>query len=939
MGKFKLIDGIESAGRFTIVDSKDVSYTEEKTVKQVLDEQESVAEQVESNTAAIAENTSEIESQSGKIEAVESAVADLVVAVDNAEHKIETKASHTEVDQIKSDVTGKANQSEVNQIKNDVAGKANQSEVNEIKTTVAGKASAETVSQLQTDMSIQTARMDQLVGTVPAGSADEIADARVMIDGAVASNLGSAIRAQVSSLKENVDGIVIKDTPNLFDGNYLVGKKVNGAPPNMSFRDDSSYNSVALIPVEPNTTYTVLVEDKGAENGYYYFKIATATTELATGKTFDGNIQWAKTDAYLKRKVITTGPNDRYLYVQSSINTKPFMQVIEGEYTDFTVNTYGTGSTYNPTSQFNVYNKEHVDEISANVNAVKSHLTEVIQTGKIQKNYSFERGFIDPNGIEREDTTPSEHMRTVEYLSTSEAIADNAKIRPVSNVTTRICYYDSNKTFVTREDVVHNYEIKKSYAYFRVVCYRSKNDGGSSEILFRTAVVWNKEKLNVYPDNATFLDKKCINLFDGYYISGKKLSGDSTYIRIDNASGYNSVALIPVKPNTKYTVLIEDVGPEDGYYYLKICEIFLENATPDNIAQTPNNFIGVYTKEYQKDVTFTTGPEATYVVIQTSKSRQPYMQMAEGVLTDFTTTDYENRYVYAPDATINVYSKEQVDELVKKSSSSNSTFEKNANTITINTSNARYVFKRVTDESINVDTWRLFSGELKSNDGYFTMWSNSDAEGAIKITDEDDFVSGYHGDEILKSIAIFVDGKLLDLSMNYSRTEYNEIKILVESDVYHCNTSSLANVKAFERNKMLVFSGNKVKIGNCYKAVSRISVEQARISLFQCYYKDSSGQEVFTNYNVNSDYRNYALSNPSVKPENSTEMDEAWMSTIYGSIRFKLNKTSGQHYKGTVAENFITSQNRLKFYFDTIFSTEVVEANEVISAEFEFEIN
>ena len=138
---------------------------------------------------------------------------------------------------------------------------------------------------------------------------------------------------------------------------------------------------------------------------------------------------------------------------------------------------------------------------------------------------------------------------------------------------------------------------------------------------------------------------------------------------------------------------------------------------------------------------------------------------------------------------------------------------------------------------------------------------------------------------------------------------------------------------------MLVFSGNKVKIGNCYKAVSRISVAQARISLFQCYYKDSSDQEVFTNYNVNSDYRNYSLSNPSAKPENSTEMDEAWMSTIYGSIRFKLNKTSGQHYKGTVAENFITSQNRLKFYFDTIFSTEVVEANEVISAEFEFEIN
>lgn len=69
---------------------------------------------------------------------------------------------------------------------------------------LAGKASSESVSNLQTEMAVQTARMDQLVGEVPAGSADEIADARVMTDGKTAANLGDAIRTQSSRLKEQI---------------------------------------------------------------------------------------------------------------------------------------------------------------------------------------------------------------------------------------------------------------------------------------------------------------------------------------------------------------------------------------------------------------------------------------------------------------------------------------------------------------------------------------------------------------------------------------------------------------------------------------------------------------------------------------------------------------------------------------------------------------
>lgn len=56
-----------------------------------------------------------------------------------------------------------------------------------------------------TDTAVLKARVDQLVGEVPPGSADEIADARVMIDGKTSQNLGDAIRTQVSGLKETID--------------------------------------------------------------------------------------------------------------------------------------------------------------------------------------------------------------------------------------------------------------------------------------------------------------------------------------------------------------------------------------------------------------------------------------------------------------------------------------------------------------------------------------------------------------------------------------------------------------------------------------------------------------------------------------------------------------------------------------------------------------
>lgn len=265
------------------------------------------------------------------------------------------------------------------------------------------------------------------------------------------------------------------------------------------------------------------------------------------------------------------------------------------------------------------------------------------------------------------------------------------------------------------------------------------------------------------------------------------------------------------------------------------------------------------------------------------------------------------------------------------------TYTKTASELQITTNKARYIFKRITDNSINVDTWRLYSGELKRLNGtLFEMWSGSDAEGVVQISGEDDFIGGYHGDEIMTNIRIFADG--VDITSESSKTDkFDVISIYVESDVYHCNTSGLASTVAFKRNKWLKFEREKVRVGNEWTAQSALSIASAPLALFQCYYKENE-VEVATDYMANSDYKLYQMSTPATHTPNSKDSTEFMLETKINPIRFKSIKTNGVNPMGVVAYNFISGQNRVKFYYYTIYSTTAIANGDKLISEFEFEI-
>lgn len=268
------------------------------------------------------------------------------------------------------------------------------------------------------------------------------------------------------------------------------------------------------------------------------------------------------------------------------------------------------------------------------------------------------------------------------------------------------------------------------------------------------------------------------------------------------------------------------------------------------------------------------------------------------------------------------------------------TFVKNGEECTINLEKSCYIFKKVTKSDINVNTWRLYEGNLiDKNKTKYLMWSNSDAEGAIRIKGEDDFVCGYHGDEHFTSIDILIDGTPIDISSDYD-VEFTDLTIVVTSDVYHCNTSTNAENKAFERVKMINFKGNTVTIANRFKCLEDLLIIRAALILFQCY-KSQDGTTIINKFSNNDDMLIYDVpESEGDMPSNSKNMTQAKFYTNCGVIDFKATKGyENQYYDGYI--NNFNDQNRLKIYFDYIKSSSngtQVNIGDILQTEFQFTI-
>lgn len=104
----------------------------------------------------------------------------------------------------------------------------------------------------------------------------------------------------------------------------------------------------------------------------------------------------------------------------------------------------------------------------------------------------------------------------------------------------------------------------------------------------------------------------------------------------------------------------------------------------------------------------------------------------------------------------------------------------------------KYEFMHEVYASINADIWRV-DGAYHTDDDLvqdYALTTAGEWEIAVKIKDRNDFSGGSaHGDEVFTSIVFIVDGKPTDITALTSLTEFDELYIVENSNLYDPNDS------------------------------------------------------------------------------------------------------------------------------------------------------
>ena len=174
----------------------------------------------------------------------------------------------------------------------------------------------------------------------------------------------------------------------------------------------------------------------------------------------------------------------------------------------------------------------------------------------------------------------------------------------------------------------------------------------------------------------------------------------------------------------------------------------------------------------------------------------------------------------------------------------------------------KYVFYHYINNSIQFDCWRLWDIRIcdSSRSELYSLIAgassadsahNIECEGAIKESGAADFIGGYHGDEIMDNISIFVDGEEIALNADIPLTEFkHSVELFVKSHLYRCNTSTII----FKRSKTDVVDLDGLHVKNVFVALDSITIERAALSMLNVITANANNVTLIDSFN--SDARN-----------------------------------------------------------------------------------
>lgn len=240
------------------------------------------------------------------------------------------------------------------------------------------------------------------------------------------------------------------------------------------------------------------------------------------------------------------------------------------------------------------------------------------------------------------------------------------------------------------------------------------------------------------------------------------------------------------------------------------------------------------------------------------------------------------------------------------------TVSKTENNISVNIGKWKFDVNRYDLDNIREHCWRTNACYVADSNGqYQKIWLDSDSDGVVKVSGEDDFIGGYHGDETQTSIQIFIDGVEYDTNSTFENKKFNEIVMIFESDVYHCNTSSTPNIVAFKRNKIIKFNDDGYTVENYWLAQEEITLEVAYIGMLSVDKFLSDGTQLTTGFYTDADYK---FSNSGETVEYSNKRNCVEFITRFGNIGLKVSEYEPtENYSAWVT--YYKSGNRNKAYF------------------------
>lgn len=247
-------------------------------------------------------------------------------------------------------------------------------------------------------------------------------------------------------------------------------------------------------------------------------------------------------------------------------------------------------------------------------------------------------------------------------------------------------------------------------------------------------------------------------------------------------------------------------------------------------------------------------------------------------------------------------------------------FDSQTNTFTIITEAAKLTVSRRVDSSINLDSWRLYSGYVKNGGTWSTMWVNSDAEGPIKIDNEADYISGYHGDEVVESVEFRVDNTVLDINGDIPLTPCKEFVFEQISNVYRDASSTLA----FIRTKKITINEKGYSVQQLWKALIPCNITRGGLALFQCYKKILKGWDTNCLIPLQSNDQDDRY----VQLNKNTTVGNMYLDDVVISISAEVGQNE-EGYKPQLKD--FRDQNRLKFYFDMYNGKDIKAGEEIVS--------